>query len=591
LRASAVAARLRDGLDEWLGIAPPGAERQVLADLLREVDPDPGRTAVRAALVSGDDKALQKAVRALDPAAVPPRFAAVVGGLKSLPVADRLRALEGAWRLRPGDFPLLLRLGTCHHRLPGGAKAAAGYYRAALAARPDSAAAWNNLGLVLQEENDLVGATAAFRKALEVAPGYPRCLLNLGVVLTMRKDHAGALDAFRRCVAAQPGYFLAWYNLGTVLQSQKDHKAAVSAFRKAIEASPGSVPAHVNLAAALYDLGNQPAADTVLQRALTLDPRSEQAWANLGLVRQRQNDLAGAVVAFRKALEIKERSARTHCDLGHTQLGRGDFAGALTAFRRAVEIDPALDVAHHGVGKALAVQGDLEGARAALGRAVALGPNNVGALLHLGQVSLDLGRLHEALSAFVYAERACPAHHPLRQPIQVDLPRARYLARLSDRLDEVRSGKAVPSGPDERFALALLCLTHRRLPRTALRLCEEGLRELPNPSGKRVGAARAAARTAAGDGLDCAGLGDAERAELRRRALDWLRADLADWEKAVAGKDNRAAAQALRGWRTVRDLATVRDEPALARLPEPERAAWRRFWADVAAVARKVEGK
>jgi hypothetical protein len=39
---------------------------------------------------------------------------------------------------------------------------------------------------------------------------------------------------------------------------------------------------------------------------------------------------------------------------------------------------------------------------------------------------------------------------------------------------------------------------------------------------------------------------------------------------------------ALRHWQQVPALANVRDKEALAKLPDAERAAWQKLWADVA---------
>jgi hypothetical protein len=48
------------------------------------------------------------------------------------------------------------------------------------------------------------------------------------------------------------------------------------------------------------------------------------------------------------------------------------------------------------------------------------------------------------------------------------------------------------------------------------------------------------------------------------------------------------AVQALRHWREDANLAGVRDADALAKLPEAERADWRKLWADVDAVLQKA---
>jgi hypothetical protein len=81
---------------------------------------------------------------------------------------------------------------------------------------------------------------------------------------------------------------------------------------------------------------------------------------------------------------------------------------------------------------------------------------------------------------------------------------------------------------------------------------------------------------------------------LRRQALRWFRANLEAYA-GLAGRDDprlkRALQQRLEHWQKDADLAGIRDEEALARLPDHERAAWRRLWADVAALRQKVEGK
>jgi hypothetical protein len=99
---------------------------------------------------------------------------------------------------------------------------------------------------------------------------------------------------------------------------------------------------------------------------------------------------------------------------------------------------------------------------------------------------------------------------------------------------------------------------------------------------------------AAGRGNDAVGLGDEARSGLRRQALTWLRADLRAWGQLVAGgtpQARAAAGRALARWRQGPDLAGVRDAAALAKLPEPERQAWRRFWDKVAALRKHVEAK
>jgi len=47
----------------------------------------------------------------------------------------------------------------------------------------------------------------------------------------------------------------------------------------------------------------------------------------------------------------------------------------------------------------------------------------------------------------------------------------------------------------------------------------------------------------------------------------------------------------LRHWQEDSDLAGVRDAVALEKLPESERAEWKKLWADVEELLKKVEPK
>src|SRR5262249_46293590 len=111
------------------------------------------------------------------------------------------------------------------------------------------------------------------------------------------------------------------------------------------------------------------------------------------------------------------------------------------------------------------------------------------------------------------------------------------------------------------------------------------------PANARYNAACAAARAANGEGKDAADLDQPERRRWRTPALDWLTAEL----KACTGrfkKDPRpdaALAKTLRHWQDDTDLASVRDDKALANLAAEEQSAWRRLWAGVAELQARAE--
>ena len=142
----------------------------------------------------------------------------------------------------------------------------------------------------------------------------------------------------------------------------------------------------------------------------------------------------------------------------------------------------------------------------------------------------------------------------------------------------------------QRLGLAGVCQV-KKLHHTAAGLYAAAFAANPRladdpKAGHRYNAACDAALAAAGQGEDAAKLDDQEKARLRKQALDWLRADLALRTKQLeSGQPAEGAVvqRAMRHWQQDSDLAGVRGEKALAVLPETERQAWSKLWAEVEA--------
>jgi tetratricopeptide (TPR) repeat protein len=93
----------------------------------------------------------------------------------------------------------------------------------------------------------------------------------------------------------------------------------------------------------------------------------------------------------------------------------------------------------------------------------------------------------------------------------------------------------------------------------------------------RFQAACAAALAGTGQGLDTAKLTETEKATLRTKAHEWLELEYRRLDKA---RDANLTGLS-REWLGNRDLAGVRHEQFLAKLPEAERIEWQKFWSTI----------
>ena len=214
--------------------------------------------------------------------------------------------------------------------------------------------------------------------------------------------------------------------------------------------------------------------------------------------------------------------------------------------------------------------------------------------LHLGGLLYQQGRLDDAIASS-------------RKAVEVD-PKDRfaewYLAtllrvqKIQGKLPAFLKGEYQPKDNSERELLADLCRM-KKLYHTGARLYAEAFASDPklgdNPQDdiRRI-AARQAAMAGVGQGEDAAKLDDTERARLRRQAQGWLRADLGKLARQVeSGKDadRLVVKRTLQDWQNDGDLAGIRDEAALAKLPEAERKEWQGLWGDVKALLEKAQKK
>ena len=211
---------------------------------------------------------------------------------------------------------------------------------------------------------------------------------------------------------------------------------------------------------------------------------------------------------------------------------------------------------------------------------------------------VERGDFARAASFLKAALDLVPERDQGRQQLVVLLGAVERMVGLEKKLPAVLRGEVEPADAAEKALFAQLCQQgNRRFYAASARLYTEAF--VANPkllddirSQYRYNAACAAALAGAGQGEDAAKSDAGARAAWRKRALDWLRADLAFWDK-VAGAGPAQATTVrlyLTRWQNDSKLASVRDVGAVATLPADEQDAFRKLWDDVRKLLAKVGG-
>jgi tetratricopeptide (TPR) repeat protein len=469
-------------------------------------------------------------------------------------------------------------------------------YQKALTLDPKNAGAHTNLGAALKVKGRLGEAIACHRRAIALAPKFAGAHYNLGMALYAQGRLDEAIASYRKALVFDPKDTDAYTNLGLALRAKGRLGEAIASWRKALALDPKNADAHTNLGLALYVKGRLDEAIARHRKAIALDPKHVAAHTNLGAALAAKGRLDEAMACFRKAIALDPKNAGAHYNLGHLLMVKDRLKEAMVCFRKVIALDPSDAQAHHKLGDTLQGQGQLRGAVEAYGKAIQISPKYAPAHGALGLALFKLGRFAEARRATRRCLRLLGAADPLRHFFTVQLKTCRQLLALDRKLAAIDQGEAQPTGAAEHLGLALLCQRFKRRYAAAARYFASAFaaqRQLTDDprAGHRYNAACASALAGCGQGKDAVRLGAPERARLRGQALTWLRADLKAWTKLLEkGPAARPAVrQRLRHWQQDKDLAGIRDQAALAKLPAEERKAFAQLWADVAALLKKAE--
>jgi tetratricopeptide (TPR) repeat protein len=240
VEASRVSAALIAGLSEWFCT---DLKEPKLRQLLDRLDPDAGRAEIRSAIQAGDEERVRALVNALDGSKVPACFAASVGFHRMVPQKDAVRLMTAAWLTHPSDYLLAYRSSVRLWGMVDRAGEMIAWAQIAVALRPDSPFAHNQLGHSFRGMHKWGDAERSIQRALELGRKYPRYAgahVNLGNLMLEQGNLDSAETHYRAALAIDPDSGSGYFNMGLVNDRRGDLGAAEEWYRKAVQADPAT---------------------------------------------------------------------------------------------------------------------------------------------------------------------------------------------------------------------------------------------------------------------------------------------------------------------------------------------------------------
>ncbi|MEO5370139.1 MAG: tetratricopeptide repeat-containing glycosyltransferase family protein [Magnetococcus sp. DMHC-1] len=252
------------------------------------------------------------------------RFAKIKALFSAGQVTEAWHMAREALRHDAHNAALLNLAAVCAAQLGQPAQAEA-YWRRVLVEAPDFVDVYNNLGILLHEQQRLSEAETLFRTALHLHPGYAEAHLNLGNLLHACKRFVEAEDAYRETLRLRPDLVQAHNNLGSLLHGAGRLAEAEACFQEALRQQPACVETHNNYGNLLDKLQRHVEAEAHFRLALHLAPQQVVGHLNLGNLLDKLGRLDEAISAYLAVLRQRPHDADALFYLSLTLLAQGRF--------------------------------------------------------------------------------------------------------------------------------------------------------------------------------------------------------------------------------------------------------------------------
>jgi len=303
VRARAVRAEIVAALDDWASITRDPRRREWLLAVARGADPDPVRDRLRQPELWLDAARLTRVARDLRVAELSPQLATALGRVSRTSRGEAIALLIATQNRFPQDFWVTFELAWALNQERRWDEAL-GYFRAALALRPNLSAAYNGLGEILRSMGRVDDAIEPLEQALRLDPMNLLAHYNLGLALYSKERLDETIDHYRQALSIDPESVPLHNNLGMALLKRGRLDEAIEHLRQSVSINPKSAYGQINLGLALHDKGLVDEAFRHVQQSVNLDPSYAHARANLAALLRARGRVAEAVDHLQQAVRL-----------------------------------------------------------------------------------------------------------------------------------------------------------------------------------------------------------------------------------------------------------------------------------------------
>jgi Flp pilus assembly protein TadD len=217
---------------------------------------------------------------------------------------------------------------------------AAASFKQVIAAKPDDAEAYYNLGTLDLRRNNLPEARQYLEKTVKLRPDYPEAWNNLGMIAAQQNQSDEAVRNFQESLRLRPGYSTALLNLGNLYRRQGDVVDSEKLLIRALEVEPENAEINYSLGMLYGQQGQIPRALPLFEKALSARPDYPDALNNLGVLMIREKRFDEAEQKFKTCIDTAPNFDQAYLNLARLYVMRNDKKKAETVLHALLHQQP-----------------------------------------------------------------------------------------------------------------------------------------------------------------------------------------------------------------------------------------------------------
>jgi tetratricopeptide (TPR) repeat protein len=249
------------------------------------------------------------------------------------------------------------------------------------------------VALTLEQQGKNVEAEAAWRAVLKTHPASAEAYGHLGLLEAREQNYKEAVPLYRKALALDPAMPGLRLNLGLALFKSEQLKEAIQEFTLLKAKAPDSPEVqrlNILIGMAHYGLGEYAAAARFLKQAAAVDTQNLELRLALAHSCLWSKQYQCVLDTYHEMLTLNAESAEADMLAGEAEDALKNYKGAIAEFRAAVKVDPKEPEVHFGLGYILWTQREYEEAATEFQAELANDPNQVRALVYLGDTQMQL---------------------------------------------------------------------------------------------------------------------------------------------------------------------------------------------------------